>query len=40
MVSKTSPIIKLLKLMDGVYELEEGKQKGRGRPKVYDQSVP
>ena len=37
MVSKTSPIIKLLKLMDGVYELEEGKQKGRGRPKVYDQ---
>ena len=37
MVSKTSSLIKLLKLMDEVYELEEQEQKGRGRPKIYSQ---
>ncbi|MBU1261675.1 transposase [bacterium] len=34
MVSKTSSLIKFLRLLDEVYE-EEQEQKGRGRPKVY-----
>lgn len=37
MVSETSPLIKLLKLMDEVYDSKEQEEKGRGRPKVYSQ---